>query len=211
LTATEVYLAAASIESWTKTSIGQVTLRDWSVQFRGGGTREQAAMTVHAPGADARPLPAWGFYVRKVDALRLEDVRLDLDTPDARPPLIAEDVATLALDGLRLAKQAGQPPVVLENVAHVSVRDAEMGVVPSRCLDLVVQPVPFSVTARVQGGPIGGLAKIDLAVGEKTVTRWIWLAADEKKDVPFSGIQPPGPGVRELRCGQVTRNWPANP
>jgi hypothetical protein len=117
LTATGVYRAAMSIEGWAKEPIGHVSLRDVDAEFTGGGTAEQAAMQVRSPGVDARPLPAWGLYVKNVKQLDLENVRLGVDQADERPVVIAEDVDTLALDDVRYSP-AAKPPV-LRNVRDV--------------------------------------------------------------------------------------------
>ena len=95
LTATGVYRTACSAESWADTPIENMILRDVTVEYAGGGTREQAEMTVKAPGVDARPLPAWGFYGRNIRNLQLDDVRLRVQEEDARPVLIIKDVERL--------------------------------------------------------------------------------------------------------------------
>ncbi|MFN0067556.1 MAG: right-handed parallel beta-helix repeat-containing protein, partial [Limisphaerales bacterium] len=105
LNASGVYRAALSAESWAPEPLRDVVFRDVTVEFAGGGTAEQARMEVKGPGVDARPLPAWGVYARNVEKLTLEDVRLALRQPDARPVVLADAVATLAVDGLR------HPPV----------------------------------------------------------------------------------------------------
>lgn len=117
LTATGCYLAAASIESWADAPIDHVTLRDVSLEFT-GGAKAMISDQVRAPGVDARPLPAWGLYVRHVKELDLENVRLDAQQPDARPPLILERVGTLRLDELRVPKQQAKT-IVLKDVNSV--------------------------------------------------------------------------------------------
>ncbi len=92
LTATGVYRAACSAESWAETPIEDVTLRDVTVEYTGGGSVQQAQMTVKAPGVDARPLPAWGLYARQVKHLELDNVRLRLQKEDVRPVVIADSV-----------------------------------------------------------------------------------------------------------------------
>lgn len=119
LTATGVYRAAASIESWADNPVERVMLRDVSMEFTGGGTAEQAKAPVRSPGVDARPLPAWGLYARNVRTLRLENVRLDVDHPDARPAILAEHVKSLETDGLK-APPGEQSPVVLNDVGNAS-------------------------------------------------------------------------------------------
>ena len=75
--------------------IGDVKLKDISVEFAGGGTAEQAKMIVKGPGVDARPLPAWGIYVRNVKSLTLSDIHLDVSKSDERPVIFADKVETL--------------------------------------------------------------------------------------------------------------------
>jgi len=51
-------------------------------------------------------LPAYGFYVRHVRGLRMSNVELAYLEPDARPPLVLEDVQGVLLSGLRLQAQS---------------------------------------------------------------------------------------------------------
>ncbi len=98
LQATGVYRAAFSAESWTDSPITNVVLRDVHVEFAGGGQATQALEKVKGPGVDARSLPAWGLYVRKVQNLTVEDARFSLATDDYRPVIHAEEVTRLTLD-----------------------------------------------------------------------------------------------------------------
>lgn len=124
LSATGVYRAAVSIESWTETPVGRVVMRDVDIEFEGGGTLEQAKMPVRAPGVDARPLPAWGIYARNAGTLQLEDVRLGCAKDDLRHAILCDGVERLTLDDLhypRVAKAAD--PLVLKNIGHLDARD----------------------------------------------------------------------------------------
>ncbi|MBK9139595.1 MAG: right-handed parallel beta-helix repeat-containing protein [Verrucomicrobia bacterium] len=120
LTATGVYRAAISVESWSDTPITNVVLRGIRVEFDGGGTAAQAKQEVKGPGVDARALPAWGIYARKVARLAIEDVRLSLAAPDFRPVLAAEEVNELLLDGFRFPAIEGvAEPYALKRVGKV--------------------------------------------------------------------------------------------
>ena len=76
-----------------------VTLRNVKLAFPGGGTAEDAAATVpemEKTYPDAHmfhglPLPAYGFYIRHADGVRLENVTLETLSPDARPALVIDD------------------------------------------------------------------------------------------------------------------------
>lgn len=124
LSATGVYGAACSVESWADAPIERVVLRDVSMEFTGGGTRKQAEQPVKAPGIDPRPLPCWALYARNVRRLELENVRLSLEKPDQRPALRAEGVEHLALDGVRLP-EAPQSGEILKRLGtgQLAVRD----------------------------------------------------------------------------------------
>ena len=125
VSATGVYRAACSVESWAEAPFKNVTFRDMDIEFEGGGTADKPAREVKAPGVDARPLPAWGFYARNVENLTFQDVRLTCTKPDQRPVMICEDVNDLTLDTVRFPRYDGVPdPLVLEDVGRVHRDDA---------------------------------------------------------------------------------------
>jgi hypothetical protein len=109
LTATGVYRAAASVESWTETPVGRVVFRDVSIEYEGGG-HEDGPEKAREPGVGARPLPSWGFYAKNVKELRLEDVRLSAAEKDLRPVLMARDVGRLELAGFRYPRLPDAAP-----------------------------------------------------------------------------------------------------
>lgn len=122
---TGAYLAAASIESWAETPISSVVFRDVSLEFRGGGKPAPTPQVIKGPGVDARPLPAWGFYVRNVDQLTLENVRLSTEAEDLRPVLLAEKVGKLSLEGFHFPRAEPAPQtLVLREVGKFSWPDA---------------------------------------------------------------------------------------
>jgi hypothetical protein len=102
LSATGVYRAPISVEGWARLPVGRVVLRDVDVEYAGGGTAEDAALRVDRSALDPRPLPAWGLFARNVADLVVEDVRLGLVEPDARPAARLEGVVRVRVDGLRL-------------------------------------------------------------------------------------------------------------
>jgi polygalacturonase len=121
VSATGVYRAACSVESWAEAPFKNVTFRDVDIEFEGGGTADKPSGPVKAPGVDARPLPAWGFYARNVENLTFEDVRLTCRKPDRRPVMICDDVNQLTLDEFRFARFKGvSEPLVLNRVGNVT-------------------------------------------------------------------------------------------
>ena len=125
LTATGVYRAAASVESWTDVLVGRVEFRDVSLEFAGGGTLPRAKAPLKPPGLDSRPLPAWGFYARNVRDLRLENVRLGCAKADLRHVMICDGADRLTLESLSYPKVRGAAePLVLDHVKELHARDA---------------------------------------------------------------------------------------
>lgn len=120
ITATGIYRAAASVESWAETPFENVVFRDVTFDYKGGGTKQQAGIVVKSPGVDARPLPAWGFYARNVKNLRLDNVRLRCEKEDLRPVLIFEDVRRLTMQDVKFPRAEGvSKPIILNNVGIV--------------------------------------------------------------------------------------------
>lgn len=56
-------------------------------------------------------LPAYGFYVRHADRVRLRNIEVIADKPDARPAVVCDDVNDAIFAGLELSAPAGGAPV----------------------------------------------------------------------------------------------------
>jgi polygalacturonase len=127
VTATGVYRAACSVESWAEAPFKNVTFRDIDIEFEGGAAAGKIPTQVKAPGVDARPLPAWGFYARNVENLTFEDFRMTCVKPDQRPVLICEDVNQLTLDTFKFTRfKDVNEPVVLNRVANVRLSHTDL-------------------------------------------------------------------------------------
>jgi len=129
LTATGVYRAAASVESWCETACGRVVFRDASIEYEGGGTAKQAKAPPRKPGVDARPLPVWGFYAKNAQDIILENVHLYCAKRDLRPTIFCEDINRLVLDAVRFPEfHHAAGPIVLKNVKEVKSRDVDTSI-----------------------------------------------------------------------------------
>ena len=115
--------------------IENINLSDIRIEFVGGGAAEHSLAGVPEP-ANGYPectmfgtLPAYGFFCRNVDGLRMRDVEVSCAEADARPALACDAVRRLRLDGFRGETGAEAPAqVVLRNVQEAfitgSVADA---------------------------------------------------------------------------------------
>ena len=199
LSATGIFRAAASFESWSKEPIGRVDVRDCSLQFVGGigpilsdpaeavdSLRIPTGTDASPPGENIRRLPYWGIYGRHVESLNFDDVKMNVEKQDDRPAIILDGVKNLALDGLKCPTDS-RPPMVLKDVQSISgLEHSLIPVVEANCISLNASLTNKSVTATVQSGK-EGLAKIELNIDGKLSTRWIWLSMKEPTDVIFRG------------------------
>ncbi len=212
LAATGVYRAAASVESWAAAPFTNVVLRDVSMEFQGGGMVNNARATVKAPGVDARPLPAWGFFARNIKRLTFENVRLSFLADDLRPVMIGDGLDSLILNGFKFSQAGGAlPALTLTNVTQLQLRDTGLPVIVPEVVGLkpmadqfaAGRPCPIRVEV-VNPGP-SGLGKVELEAAGQTVTRWVWLDKDQRLEVLFHDWIPPGPGAYEFKAGRLQR------
>jgi polygalacturonase len=101
----------------------------------GGGTGAMASRTIPENirgypenrmfGAS---LPAYGFYVRHVRNLTVDDIQLHLLNPDQRPALVFEDVHHLRLTGIDMdAPEADGPAISFDRAEDVLIRGCALG------------------------------------------------------------------------------------
>lgn len=204
MTATGVYRAAASVESWAEEPVETMIFRDVNLEFQGGGRAEQAQLPIRRPAADVRVLPVWGLYAHKVRALELQNVRLNLSASDVRPALIAEEVDSLDLDAFR-TPPGNVPALALNGVKGVKLRDTDLKVAAARCIGLDAGGDPFAATGTVESGPQDGLSSVQVSIDGRSQTRWIAMQANERKQVIFTGWEKPGPGVHTVQCGELRK------
>jgi len=222
VTATGIYRAASAIESWAETSFTNVVFRNVTVEYKGGGTLEDARMVVKSPGVDARPLPAWGFHAKNVQNLQLDNVRLRFEKQDLRPVLICSGVDRLILEDFKfpLPPEALEA-MVLNGTKHVQIHNVDFPMLEPRCTELKLMAdgteskiragKPYQINCVVENGKQEGLAKIELTVAEQKMIRWLWLRSDEKKEVLFKELTAPNAGTYQARCGDVAQNLQVEP
>ena len=214
VSATGVYRAASSVESWAETPFKNVIFRDVTIGYKGGGTRKQALMEVKSPGVDARLLPAWGFYSRNVKNLTLDNVRLRYEEEDLRPVLMCKDVEQLTLEDFKFPTPKNiSEAFAFDDVRNIELRDMKFSTVKPRCIELKlatdnsnnrIKPgKPYSALVTIENGKGKGLAKIELITAKQKKIRWLWLQSGEKKEVVFQELIAPKIGTYEIRCGNI--------
>jgi hypothetical protein len=67
-------------------------------------------------------LPAWGVYIRHANGVSLKNVKFELDNPDFRPAIVADQTQDLQLHRLAIGP-GGSFPVVLRESPGASIID----------------------------------------------------------------------------------------
>ncbi len=86
--------------------ISNVTLRNISISFAGGGKNTHEIKNVpelenqYPEGTMWNELPAYGFFIRHVNNLKISDIELSSENKDERSAIIMEDVSEIKIDGL---------------------------------------------------------------------------------------------------------------
>ncbi|MFO0927601.1 MAG: glycosyl hydrolase family 28-related protein [Gemmataceae bacterium] len=216
LSASRVNQAACSFESWAETAIERVSLRDVSIEYEGKPPAKLPA-AIREPGAEARPLPAWGLYARRVNHLDLDNVRLRHADDESRTVLLADGVKRLTLRDVPLPRALSTADaVVLTNVDEVRLVDSPTASARLRILRLDVKPdetttrfvagKPFIAKATVSGEAPAGLGKVEVTLGEQVRAVWVWVRPGEKKTVEVRGLVAPAAGTHEVRAGDVRQS-----
>ena len=102
--------------------IEDVSLSNILIEYRGGGTKEEAARAVPEeekeypePGRFGT-ISSWGLFARHVKNLSLDHVELRTQKEDFRPAINLDDVVGADFDHVKAVPAAGVPTVVLKNV-----------------------------------------------------------------------------------------------
>jgi polygalacturonase len=107
--------------------IEDVVLKDIRIWTQGGGTAKQAA-TQPSEKENAYPepamfgdMPAYGFFIRHVKGIELNNVQVTPIKPDQRPPFLLNDVKGADFYRVKAPHGEGIPSIVLKGVEQLSV------------------------------------------------------------------------------------------
>jgi polygalacturonase len=123
-------------------AVEHLTLENIDLTVAGGGTTEHARAEV-AEKIDVYPeidrfgktLPAYGAFLRHAHNVHLKDVTFRTESPDARPAIVAQDVADLAARGITLpANGSAEALIRLETVRGATVSNVNLTGTPAGTL-----------------------------------------------------------------------------
>jgi polygalacturonase len=108
--------------------IEDVRLSDITIEYRGGGTAEEAKLEpVENERGYPEPsmfgtVPVYGFFIRHVAGLTVERIKVSSAAPEARPAVWLEDAAGVSLTKFDAQQTPGVPRLVLREVRGLTLQ-----------------------------------------------------------------------------------------
>jgi Right handed beta helix region len=105
-------------------------LENIRLEFKGGGTKEEAARvpkelgTIYPEPGRIGTMPAYGVFARHVRDLELANVKVSFDREDLRPAMICADVDGLEIENFKAELAEGVPAAKFQDVKRLVVRDS---------------------------------------------------------------------------------------
>ncbi|HXI74352.1 MAG TPA: hypothetical protein VNG94_02110, partial [Pyrinomonadaceae bacterium] len=110
--------------------IEDVTLNNIRIYYKGGGTKQQAALEPPEKENDyPEPsmfgeIPAYGFFIRHVRGLEMSSVNVSYLKDDARAPFMISDAKSVEYRNLKAQRSSGVPAFMLKDVNDFSISDS---------------------------------------------------------------------------------------
>ena len=128
----------SSITGIPGSRVEDVTLEDITINYEGGAKKGQAYFGTDSLGkvperiADYPEfsmfgeLPAWGFYIRHADNIKIKNMVLTCKGTDYRPAFIADDVNGLSLTSVSIPQVKTQPVLLFNKVGDLKLKDIKI-------------------------------------------------------------------------------------
>ncbi|MBS1521943.1 MAG: glycoside hydrolase family 28 [Bacteroidetes bacterium] len=71
-------------------------------------------------------LPAWGFYIRHADGIKIKNLLLTCKGGDYRSAFVADDVNRLKLENLKIPKATSQPVIIMNKVSNLETKEIQI-------------------------------------------------------------------------------------
>lgn len=125
---------AAMISGIPGHDIEEVKLENIRIIYQGGGTKEQAALNLPEKEKEyPDPVmfgvtPAYGFYIRHVSGLEMNNIDIRYMKDDLRPAFILNEVKDARFSRMKVQHAPVTAAIILNNVNNFSIK--ESGVIP---------------------------------------------------------------------------------
>jgi hypothetical protein len=123
--------------------IEDVRLSNIRIYYQGGGTKTQAALnppekeTAYPEPTMFGETPAYGFFIRHVKSLVMNDVEVGFIKDDLRPAFVLNDVISPDFFRIKAQRAPGVPTFLLNDVEDLSIQQSRP--VPDTLLPKVKQ------------------------------------------------------------------------
>lgn len=106
--------------------IEDIQLEKIKIYYRGGGTKEQAAIDPPENESDyPEPdrfgeMPSYGFFIRHIKGLKMNDIEVNFMKEDLRSPFVINDVKDAEFNFIDAQLAPGVPTFILKNVEEIT-------------------------------------------------------------------------------------------
>ena len=116
------------ISGWAASPFENISLENVKIVYQGGDTDMRTSLVPPNP-KDYSPRsfgtrPASAFYIRNGKGLTFKNVEIGFESPDARTPLVLDNVDGVTFDNFKTQKSSGGRTTRLAKVAGFSVRNS---------------------------------------------------------------------------------------
>ncbi|MFT7612836.1 MAG: parallel beta-helix repeat protein [Parvicellaceae bacterium] len=125
----------ASVTGLPNQDVEQITLKNITIKYPGGGHKAYANMPIsrlddvpenenHYPEFSMfGELPAWGFYIRHVNGLTMENIKMKLKKSDYRPAIVFDDVKKLKLLNYQITGDQKSNTIILHHTEGADIKE----------------------------------------------------------------------------------------
>lgn len=117
--ARNVSLISSSITGYPGNNIENVKISNVDISYKGGGTEKQYQRVVPENEKDypenrmfGHSLPAYGFFIRHVEGLKMKNIDLSLAQPDARSVIRMDDVSDIKIRNFSADNPSSNVPLI---------------------------------------------------------------------------------------------------
>ncbi|WP_138484359.1 glycoside hydrolase family 28 protein [Dyadobacter bucti] len=120
--ASGIYNNACSVETWAKgSSYENIRFKDIDISYKVTAPEFINVKNFERPRTESRPLPYWGFYIRNVNNIGFENVKLDYSGAEARPAFGFDQVKTAVLKNVKYKAVPGVEPLKYTETTSVKL------------------------------------------------------------------------------------------
>jgi len=119
--ATRINVAALSVESWKGGIFENMTFRDINIQYVGNNNPQLNKILVGQPPSNARYLPCWGFLIRNVQNITLENVNLQYTGEESRSVFYIDNVYNATFKKVVYKTDLNIDPFILVNTGTIKM------------------------------------------------------------------------------------------